>query len=437
MKTLKLITLCATLAATAAMGSACGAVSNGESNDGTPTPEPTNQGDLEIADIQKGNVDVNALVTLEGVVVTAVSIGDQGVDFWAQDAGGGAQSGIYFFDRDGLTPADIAVGDVVTVSGEYTEFYDLSEITVSEIEVTGTGAVTADLVALAELQAGSNAEVWEGCLVEIDGESLEVAASANQYGEFPVTDGSASVNVDDELYDATEGLGAGAPVNYIAGVWHYAFEEYKLLLRGADDIETEVAPVTSTTITDIQTGAVEEEGNVTIENVIVTAVRSNAFWVQDAGGGPNSGIYVVALGGTELPEGLAVGDKVNVTGAYKEFYELSEIALQAATIVDSGNTVTVNDVDIADLQSGTTAEQWESCLINLTGGPFTVSAAANEFKEFPVTAGSNTLKVDDYLYDASANGVANSDTLTTLRGVLNYHFDEWKILPRDAADIVE
>lgn len=440
MKMLKLITLCATLAATAAMGSACGAVSNGAGNDGTPTPEPTNVGDLTIADIQMGDVEENSTVTLEGVVVTAVHVGDQGVDFWAQDVGGGAYSGIYFFDQSGTTPADIALGDVITVRGTYKEFYDLSEVVVAEVEITANGGqTTMDSVDIAELADPATAEAWEGCLIEVVGAAdLEVAAAANQYGEFPVTDGTDSINVDDFLYDSTEGLGSGAPVNHLAGVWHYAFSEYKLLVRDAADIVTEVAPIVSTTIAELQQGAVAENGSVTIENVIVTAVRSNGFWAQDAGGGAWSGLFFFAQNPDNMPVGLVIGDKVNVTGSYKEFFGLSEVIIQSTTIVDSGNPVTVNDVDISGLQTDLDAEPWESCLINIVSDQtLTVTGVANQYKEFPVSAGASTLLVDDYIFDATANGVANGDTLTTLRGVLNYHYSEWKLLPRSAADIVE
>ena len=440
MKIMKFVSLVGVVAITAALSSACGAVSNG-GDDGSPTPEgsPTpNPGDLTIGDIQKGNVDVNTSVTLQGVVVTAVLIGDQGVDFWAQDKDGGAQSGIYFFDQTGVTPADIAIGDEVTVTGTYKEFYDLSEITIASVEITDTGLeTTTDIVAVGDLVDPANAEVWEGCLIELDTTSdLTVAGAVNMYNEFLVTDGTDEVLVDDEIFDGTEGLGAGTPILFISGVFHYAFEEYKLLLRNEYDIETDEVIVEPLSIADIQSGTVAPDGAVLLENVIVTAVRgTTGFWAQDVGGGPNSGIYVFAQTMGTFPTGILVGDQVNVSGTYKEYFELSEIIITDVEITGSGNAVVMDTVTLADLDTPASVEQWESCLVNVTSAsPMTVTAAANQYKEYPVGNGTNSLLVDDFIFDTSTT-YTNGETVTVLSGVLNYSFSEWKLLPRSAADM--
>lgn len=418
--------------ALAILASACGAVSNGGAT-GDETPTPTPGSGVTVADIQKGNVAENASVSLEGLVVVAVKVGGAGVDFWAQDAGGGAQSGIYFFDQNGNTPADIAVGDEVTVSGIYKEFYELSEITVGEVEITNSGLTpVADAVSLADLADPANAEVWEGCLIEVTDTDLTVGGAVNNYGEFPLSNGSDTLMVDDLLYDATEGLSSGTEITYIAGISHYAFEERKLLVRDATDILYDVLPVVPTTIVDIQTGVVAPNGAVTVENVIVTAVRgTTGFWAQDVGGGANSGLYFFAQVAGTFPTGIAIGDEVTVTGTYKEYYDLSEVILSATEITASGLAVTMNDITLADAS----AEEWESCLVNLTSATaMSVGAAPNTYKEFPVTNGTDSIIVDDFIFDSSAS-FTNGAPVTTLKGVLNYSFDERKLLPRSAADI--
>lgn len=419
--------------ALAVFASACGAVSNGGAT-GDPTPTPTPGGDgVTVADIQKGTITENSTVSLEALVVTAIKVGGSGVDFWAQDAGGGSQSGMYFFDQNGNTPADIAVGDEINVSGLYKEFYDLSEVVVESAEITNNGLTPAiDAVSLADLADATAVEAWESCLVEIDATDLTVIAAANNYNEFPVGDGTDSVNVDDLLYDASETVGAGSAVTYLAGVVNYAFEEWKLLPRSADDLATDIIPVVATTIVDVQTGAVAPDGGVTIENVIVTGVRgTTGFWAQDIGGGASSGMYFFAQAAGTFPTGIAVGDQVTVSGTYKEFFELSEVILSTVDITSSGNVVTINDVTLADAS----LEEWESCLVNVTSATaMTVGAAPNMYKEFPVTNGTVSLKVDDFIFDSSASFV-NGAPVTTLRGVLNYSFNERKLLPRSAADI--
>ena len=434
MKTLKLFALVA-----AALAAGCGAVSNGEKDNTNPNPTPTPGGSVTVADVQKGNVEENSSVTLEALVVVAVKIGGAGVDFWAQDAGGGAQSGIYFFDQGGNTPADIAVGDEVTVTGIYKEFYDLSEITVDSVEITNNGLTpSVDTVPVGDLANPAQAEVWESCLIEVTGTALTVGGSVNQYNEFPVTDGTSTVLVDDFLYDGTAGLGAGATVNYLAGIVNYSFEEWKLLPRAAEDLEIETAPVVPVTIADIQNGTVTPEGSVSLEGLVVTAVKAGTgFWAQDVGGGAYSGLYFFDQQQDVMPADLAVGDEVSVSGVYKEFYGLSEVVISEATKTASGLTVTVDTVAIADLADPTSAEAWESCLVDVTSAnPLSVGGAANEFKEFPVTDGADTVPVDDFIYDASADFPQGTD-VSKLSGVVNYHFDVFKVLPRTAADITK
>lgn len=446
--------------AVALMASACGAVSNGGA-DGEPTPTPTPGQGVTVSDIQKGNVAENTTVTLEGLVVFAVKVGGAGVDFWAQDVGGGAQSGIYFFDQGGNTPADIAVGDEVTVTGLYKEFYDLSEIVVDSVEITNNGLTPdVDLVPLSDLGDPASAEVWESCIVEVDGTGLTVSASVNQYGEFPVTDGTDSVMVDDLLYDATEGLSNGAAVSFLSGIVNYAFEEWKLLPRDEFDITAESTPVVPLTIADLQDdslGNVPAPGTmVTLENVTVvagwitqpgTTNERHNFFVQ-SGSGLYSGIMVYDQDKTKPV--LAVGDVVNLVDVeFTEFNGMTEVLLRTATTIEpvsTGGTVNVTAVSLADLLAN--AEGYESVLVSLNDASLTVknlnpddgtpadptNDGSPDYNEYTIGDGTSEVRVNDILFNTRTTK-ALDQALTTRIGVLEFANGNFKLEPRAAGDM--
>ena len=458
MKKLTLLTL-----VVAALGGAgCGATSNGQGTGPTPTPEPTpGPSDLTVADIQKGSVAPNSVVEVEGLVVTALKAGGAGVDFWAQDAGGGVQSGIYFFDADGVTPADIAVGDEVTVKGEYVEYYDLSEIRIEEVTVTGNGLVpTVDAVSLADLAAAATAELWEGCLIEVSG-TKTVADTAIGFGEYLVTDGSLNnIHVNDFIFDSFEGRQNGEVLTYLAGVWNYSFEQYKLEPRSADDVVGDaIEPVGDLTIaalqdeTDPNHPAVNSQ--VTVENMTVVARHVTgtgdnqriSFFVQQ-GSGPNSGIYVYDA--AKLKSTAQVGDVISITGKYVEFNGLSEIeTLIDFPIAPAATTAAVVEttVTLADLLAS--PEQYESVYVKIDNAATAVTVtnlnpdnpagdpnATPDFNEFQVTQGAAVVRVNDLLF-YGRDALALNDTLVTLRGFLNWRNDNWKLEPRDANDLVK
>jgi len=411
--------------------------------------------------VQKGTVAENSTVSFDGLVVTAIKVGGSGVDFWAQDVGGGAQSGIYFFDQNGNTPADLAVGDEVTVSGLYKEFYDLSEIVVESAEITNNG-LTPDIdgVSLADLADPTGVEVWESCLVEIDALDLAVEAAANMYNEFPVGDGTDSVNVDDLLYDASGSVGSGSAVSYLAGIVNYAFEEWKLLPRSADDIATDIAPIVALTIAELQDdslGMVPAPGaSVTIEGATVvatyitavgTANERHSFWVQQ-GSGPFSGVLVYDQDKTKPV--LAVGDVVNLVDVeFTEFNTMTEVLLRTNTVIEpvsTGAAVAITTLSLAELVAG--AESYESVLVSLNDASLTVknlnpddgtpldptNDGAPDFGEYQIGDGTNLLRVNDILFQ-TRTGKTVDQAVATRVGVLEFANGNFKLEPRAAADM--
>ena len=238
--------------ALAGLVGACGAVSNGGTTSPTPTssasPSPTGTGAATtIHDIRTGLVPVNTSVTLPGLIVTAV---DSFGDFYAQDVGGGQNSGTFFFDKNHHAPATIAIGDEITVTGTYTEYagpasspwtapHTETEIVPDSVTQTNTGLTptidTIDSGSLASLN-DTTGEPWEGCLVTIGGTAPTVSSVGMGYGEYAIKGaGTDQIRVNGSLFDSFETSLVGSTVT-ITGIVSDSFKHYHLNPRSSADI---------------------------------------------------------------------------------------------------------------------------------------------------------------------------------------------------------
>lgn len=171
-----------------------------------------------------------ALVSIEGVVVTGVR--PEG-GFFVQDPSLSEYGGLYVYDRGENA---VVVGNVVTVSGTYDEYYDLTELTEPTVTVTGT-AVVPDPMVVDTCDVGTGgawAEPYEGMLVVVS----EVATtdlnpdSPEDFDEFEV-DGC--LRIDDFLWDALDQPATDTSWASVTGVLNFSFSEHKLAPRGEED----------------------------------------------------------------------------------------------------------------------------------------------------------------------------------------------------------
>ncbi len=207
-----------------------------------PPPET-----VTVYDIQEGSVDEGP-VTVENVVVTSELMEPysscEWSGFFVQEQAGGAYSGIMvalqLADFSGFS---VNVGDVLTVTGDYSEFYDLSEITIGspdDVEVTDTGATVSP--ATFDDPCGIDYEAYEGVLVKLQatGYPLEVTTAIDEYGEFEL---NSCLMVDDAFFE-NESCGAsnetpdppqGTYLTALTGLMTYTYSAYKLEPRSLDD----------------------------------------------------------------------------------------------------------------------------------------------------------------------------------------------------------
>jgi hypothetical protein len=171
---------------------------------------------------------------------------------------------------------------------------------------------------------------------------------------------------------------------------------------------------------------------VVLSGLVVTGVRAaGGFFAQDPGLTEWGGLYVYDHGDNVV----SVGDEVTVEGTYTEYYDATEITSPTVTVTGTG-TVTPIVVDACDIATGAaTAEPYEGMLMEVDGVSVTNINPddPSDYDEFEV---GGCLRVDDFLYDA-LDQPALDTSYTSLTGVLNYSFDNFKIVPRDAGDLQE
>lgn len=156
---------------------------------------------------------------------------------------------------------------------------------------------------------------------------------------------------------------------------------------------------------------------------IVAGKFGDKFWIQDGAGAWN-GVYVY-FNTTGSP---ARGDSVLVTGTVVEYNNLTEISpVTNVTILNSGNTIAAPAV----LETGSVSvEMYEGVLIKTTG---ICTNASLGFGMWEINGGSGTVLFDDSMFPYTPI-VGHSYTVT---GLVDYSFAQWKVLPRDAADVID
>ncbi len=163
-----------------------------------------------IVALQRGEVTPDTEVEIEAVVYALDPEDDADLNrylnFYAQDAGGGPHSGVYFRDLRAAGATTPAEGDRVRVTGRSAERRGRTVVNFTAVEVIGAATPTADTLAIEELDDA----VWDGCLIAIedvivtdpafDDYTWEVAAAAPTAG--------ARVLIDTLYYDPAPSIDA-------------------------------------------------------------------------------------------------------------------------------------------------------------------------------------------------------------------------------------
>ena len=172
--------------------------------------------------------------------------------------------------------------------------------------------------------------------------------------------------------------------------------------------------------------------DVALAGVVITANFGDTFVVQDPRGGPYSGIVVFAHG--LYATKAKVGDLVDLTGGFYEFYENSQVYLASMDFLGTAPVpapyVPAHPAHVAT--NGELSEMFEGVLVRVDD-VYTVHTQPDcpqDYGEFVVTGG---LRIDDmgFKWDARIG-----DHFTSITGPLMYAFGNHKIEPRSADDVV-
>jgi len=185
-----------------------------------PTPQTIH--DIQFTSAPDGASPLAGTAVATGGIVT----GAYGSGYWIQN-GNGPWSGLFVFDGS-IAPA---IGDSVTVTGNVTEYFGLTEVNgVTAAAIVSSGnpvPTTTDITT-----AAANTEPYESVLVRVANADCTVLPDGN--GQWKVNDGSGDVFVDDLLFAYTPAVG----VSYnVTGPLSYSFSEWKIEPRDANDIE--------------------------------------------------------------------------------------------------------------------------------------------------------------------------------------------------------
>ena len=195
-----------------------------------------------------------------------------------------------------------------------------------------------------------------------------------------------------------------------------------------DDVNIEIGtvdPPTDATITEIQQTAAPDGASpmagmsVNTGGMVTGITATNGYFIQD-GSGAWSGIYVFSD-----PGSLAIGDVITLTGNVTEFNGQTQLVdVTNLVTVSSGGTPVPTDINTPEANS----EPYESVLVRVQNASV---ESSGPFGQFTVSDGNGTVLVDDVIF-AYPFVVGETYNIT---GVLQYAFNEWRVLPRMMGDV--
>lgn len=213
---------------------------------------------VSIHDIQY-TTDVSGDSPLNGQTVNTSGIVSAilGSGYFIQDAIG-AWNGVYVFDATNT----VNYGDEVSFTCLVTEYYNLTELkNVANFNIVSSGNTLYNQKVVST--ADVNTEQYEGVLIKVYDANCTNADAG--YGQWIVNDGSGNAMTDDKIYSFSPTMGT---LYNVTGVMDYSFDEFKILYRGASDIEV------STSISNVEANSIKVFPNPTSDFVNIKADKN-------------------------------------------------------------------------------------------------------------------------------------------------------------------
>lgn len=179
---------------------------------------------------------------------------------------------------------------------------------------------------------------------------------------------------------------------------------------------------------------------VTVTGTVTTDTTHFGYYYIQDGNGPWSGIKVL-----DYDNNLSLGTRVRVTGTVDEYYNETRLDnITNVEVLSENNPVpdytVVNTGDVSS-SNPVSAEQYEGVLVEVDDVTVTDSLpdAPDNYGEFAIDDGTGEVRVDDagnFAGNYDSTRYHNGDQIATLRGVLDFNFNDFKIIPRDLNDVI-
>jgi len=443
---------------------------------------------------QEGNTVIQQGVTLKPVVVVSPKFSvSQTLDgyyvqdpqsTWANQADPKFTGMLLVIGKDKNTM--FSPGDLLSVVGDYKEYYCFTEIVATSATKIGTETVPEPVVVSSQVfeNGGTpDCEPYEGVKVTLENLLVtDVIGGTQPTWWFKLGNGILVAN-DFRIQGFTPAI--GMQIQSISGAVKQSWGKYLIVPFTAQDIV--LAPLPPDISEEVQKDAVTDEGSadastedvapqkvtvfsiqsgyestgctppgsnltiqtgVSLEDVVVVTPKHSAassldgYYVRDlpqnlplGNQGQYAGILVVVR--KTMNTNFVPGDVVSIVGDYKEYYCMSEISATSITKV-SEFTPLPDDIEVDKTifaQGGTSdAEPYEGVRVILRDVTIT-----------DTSGGRNPLwwfKVDDGIYVANDYQLQSSFTpqqgthLSELRGAVKYSYGKYLIVPVSAQDIV-
>ncbi len=193
----------------------------------------------------------------------------------------------------------------------------------------------------------------------------------------------------------------------------------------------------------------EYRRRVRLSNVVVTSSVLSArdgrfhFFVQEAFPPADVSFSGIQVYSSSEPTDINLGDTINLTGFYKEFYGLSEVEYGTHEVVSEGSALNAKILSTADLSTESELEAYEGVLIELQDlqvveiGVQSRGGSTAEFNDFSVKEASatepfNTLVIGTDFYPMTP---AVEDVFSSVTGPLTYSWSQFRLSPRSESDI--
>jgi predicted extracellular nuclease len=336
------------------------------------------------------------------------------------DAGGGPWSGLVLFGDQAET---LSRGDSISVSGEVSEYYGLTELSyLEDITVHKTGLA---LPAPEELTTDQvNSEQWEGVVVSVTDAVVE---EATQYS-YRINDGSGACYLGNRGDYNEPSVGDTLSVT---GPLFYEYDQWRIQPRDNQDVSSSGGggggggDALSCYQVQGQAESSPYEGQDVTVTGIVTAGGGELYGgyavLSDAEGGPWSGLVLFG----DQAASLSRGDSISVSGEVDEYYGLTELKyLEDITVHKTGMALpTPENLTTEQVNS----EQWEGVVVSVT------DALVEEAAEYSyrINDGSGAC----YMGNRGEYTEPSVGDIVSVTGPLFYEWDEWRIQPRDNDDV--